>query len=582
MCLCLIFGGLMVAAQPDPPTFLCVTKQDGELTFNWENNHNCSVGDFVETRIYESTIDVGPWTLIHTTGDPNEVTATVPNSNQNVIKYHYMEVECTAGISAPSAILDEILPVSPNITRVSVIAGETEISWDPSPSPEAYAYLIYRENDQGLFELIDTVFIADIENPAAPSTTDIFSKPDQESEEFSITTMDFCGNSGAAQNNTPHSTVYLTADYDSCAMVVNLSWTPYQGWDSIFSHTIYTGPPGFLQELTSLPKDQFSYSYEIQPTDPLPFVVQVSANLDNITSSNSNSVQLDTELEALPLFVFARNVSVIDENQVRLEWDIDTDGIGGDLFISRGREKDDMGIISEIGPLSDPLPNVEVDNAAETLRGAYYYAIVALNDCGTSVSSDTIRTIFLDGQDNFDLTTGLFWNELEIPQANINEYILHRVEGGMLVPIESFLPGESLTYIDDVSGLNPVDGQYCYKVEAKFTIQPIDEFEDEGISLSNTFCLSQTSRIFVPSTFSPNGVNNLFQPIILFPNPDDYAMKVFNRWGEIVYETNDPEAGWDGTVDDQLVQQGVYAYYITMKSTNGNNLERKGTVLLLR
>ena len=585
-CLSFFLGEVVLFAQPDPPTFLCVFPSSNEVVFEWANNHNCG-SDFVKTTIYSSIFLTGdgPFTEFYSTTDPNETSATVVNPDISTPKIYLMTTECVTGVSDSTMFLDADVPKSPNIAKVSVVSTGTEIYWEPSVSPEAYAYLIYRKSNQGLFDLVDTVFIADLADSNSPFFIDNFAIPGMQSEEYAITTMDFCEISGAPGNVTnPHSTIYLTADYDSCALEISLEWTPYIGWDTIKDYTIYKGGIGAEQPLEpNVPNDQFSYTYVVQAGDPMPLVLSVKANnTDDITDSNSNQVQLDTDLEALPAFIFARGVSVTQPNEIQLTWSIDPEGTGGELYVSRGRTLDDMSFISNLGSLKDNLANAEADNAAETDRGPYYYAIVAQNDCGVNISSDTIQSIFLDGQDNFDLTTGLFWNELLLPGADILQYTLNRVEGGNLIPLGTFLPGTPLSYIDDVADLNPVDGQYCYVVEATYNIQAPNSSEYEDFSYSNEFCLSQTSRIFVPNTFSPNGINNLFQPVILFPNFNDYEMKVFNRWGEILFESNDPEAGWDGNVNGNLAQQGVYAYYIRMKSTNGNQLERKGTVLLLR
>lgn len=56
--------------------------------------------------------------------------------------------------------------------------------------------------------------------------------------------------------------------------------------------------------------------------------------------------------------------------------------------------------------------------------------------------------------------------------------------------------------------------------------------------------------IFIPNAFTPNGdgVNDVFFPVggTLATDPDDYEMLIFNRWGNLIFKTEDPNAGWDG------------------------------------
>jgi gliding motility-associated-like protein len=73
---------------------------------------------------------------------------------------------------------------------------------------------------------------------------------------------------------------------------------------------------------------------------------------------------------------------------------------------------------------------------------------------------------------------------------------------------------------------------------------------------------------YVPNSFTPNddGINDIFLPI--FTSGFDaagYELSIFNRWGEIVFETTDYLKGWDGTYAGNEVQNGIYTYRIEFK-----------------
>ncbi|MCO5260294.1 MAG: PKD domain-containing protein [Crocinitomicaceae bacterium] len=73
---------------------------------------------------------------------------------------------------------------------------------------------------------------------------------------------------------------------------------------------------------------------------------------------------------------------------------------------------------------------------------------------------------------------------------------------------------------------------------------------------------------YVPNTFTPDGdqFNNTFFPI--FTSGYDiynYEMLIFDRWGEIVFETHNTEVGWDGTYNGKMVQDGTYTWKIVVK-----------------
>ncbi len=74
---------------------------------------------------------------------------------------------------------------------------------------------------------------------------------------------------------------------------------------------------------------------------------------------------------------------------------------------------------------------------------------------------------------------------------------------------------------------------------------------------------------FVPNTFTPDGdlKNNSFQPIFTSGfDPYNFKMLIFNRWGEILFETNNALIGWDGTYNGSYVQDGVYIWEIEFKA----------------
>jgi gliding motility-associated-like protein len=96
------------------------------------------------------------------------------------------------------------------------------------------------------------------------------------------------------------------------------------------------------------------------------------------------------------------------------------------------------------------------------------------------------------------------------------------------------------------------------------------------------------ANVFIPNTFSPNGdgSNDIFYPrgTGLFSIK---SARIFNRWGEIVYEkndffANDTRAGWDGTYKGRKLTPDVYVYIIEVLCDNNTTLPFKGNVALIK
>ncbi len=127
------------------------------------------------------------------------------------------------------------------------------------------------------------------------------------------------------------------------------------------------------------------------------------------------------------------------------------------------------------------------------------------------------------------------------------------------------LPGQDLTFLASNTGasdtlyshgnLNSLAG--CYAVTA------IDSVGNES-GFSNIICVDNCPKFELPNTFTPNGdgANDLFTPFLPYRFIESIDIKIFNRWGGLVYETNDPEINWDGTSiqSGQPLSEGVYYF----------------------
>jgi gliding motility-associated-like protein len=89
--------------------------------------------------------------------------------------------------------------------------------------------------------------------------------------------------------------------------------------------------------------------------------------------------------------------------------------------------------------------------------------------------------------------------------------------------------------------------------------------------------------IYFPSAFSPNGdhLNDILTVPLLNKNKL-HRLTIYNRWGQIVFSTTDPDNGWNGTMNGLPQPAGVYIYYLEMDGLAGQRFDQKGTVMLIR
>lgn len=93
-------------------------------------------------------------------------------------------------------------------------------------------------------------------------------------------------------------------------------------------------------------------------------------------------------------------------------------------------------------------------------------------------------------------------------------------------------------------------------------------------------------KIFIPSAFTPNndGRNDVFRAIPQCTNIglQWFVMRVYNRWGQLVFTSRDMRAGWDGTYNHQPLDAGVYIYVVDYSYKQDKALSQKGTIMLMR
>jgi gliding motility-associated-like protein len=104
-------------------------------------------------------------------------------------------------------------------------------------------------------------------------------------------------------------------------------------------------------------------------------------------------------------------------------------------------------------------------------------------------------------------------------------------------------------------------------------------------SLVKTIVVLPEILLYVPNTFTPDGDEFNQEWGIQMSGMDVYnfELRLYNRWGELIWESYDPYEMWDGTYKGTLVQQGTYTWTIEAKDPNNDNkFEYSGHVLVLR
>ena len=210
---------------------------------------------------------------------------------------------------------------------------------------------------------------------------------------------------------------------------------------------------------------------------------------------------------------------------------------------------------------------VEASDLSSVLPGPYQLQVRSEDGCiwlDSLLTVENINPFMLDGDTTlFAFQEQPFIINLDLPFGGDFQY--------------QWTPGTGLSCTDCSSPLAIVEG------DTEFTLF----IEETNTGCRGIYKVKIITRppeeVFIPNVFSPNndGVNDLFE---VFPSDSGVQlinMKIFHRWGGLVFESNEIDAKWDGTLNGDPMQNGVYVYVLEIQKSTGKEL-LSGDVILVR
>ena len=142
-------------------------------------------------------------------------------------------------------------------------------------------------------------------------------------------------------------------------------------------------------------------------------------------------------------------------------------------------------------------------------------------------------------------------------------------------------PTPGAMYVMDITGGEPDpvhSGKICYSDAGEYTITRSAKFGFCTQSTTRKVLVTPLDSKKVPTAFSPDndGTNDKFK-LIFQCKPEAFLLRVYSRWGEIVYESIDPNEGWDGTIYGTPCAADVYIWQATV-----DGMKSHGEVTLLK
>lgn len=207
-------------------------------------------------------------------------------------------------------------------------------------------------------------------------------------------------------------------------------------------------------------------------------------------------------------------------------------------------------------------------NSASNLSPGDYTVIVNSGDCSVSL----------------DFSIG------DIPGPDACFDIMFPFGNGMNIPItfENCSENSDNWYwtFGDFGSSNFEDPTHVYNQEGDYVVTLIATNEFGCIdSVAKIVSIIGDTDIFIPNSFTPNddGLNDIFLPVMREVNRTGYSLKIYNRYGQLVFVSYNIEQGWDGKINGIPIEMGsIYSYVINYENLNGRKMMTKGSVSVIK
>lgn len=572
--LILVIGSKTVHSESLNLRRICPNGADNNLY--WTNPiDTCS--QFAFNIIWERKGISGPFIPLDTIFNKNQETylhinATPPLSEPNSCYYIERRDSCGPIYTqySDTLMVDVLPPAISELDSVSVdiISNRVMLGWSKNTSSDFDKYLLY--------VLVNGFFTA-----MTPSETrDTFAidlgttDPEKGSYTYNINTRDSCGKLPAFEKR--HSTIFLSTQNDTCTKTYLLTWSHYIGWNKIKKYYIFKKTNSNPFELIdSVNGNTNTYQSKYAAGNDYTFYVRAIKDSSLLITSSSNKVRFITRLRQDPTSLDINYISSgipVNEN----------------LYLSFNTNKNDevskyeLSILDEgLNLVSTTLLNKSDINTRINLglsdKKKYLIYISAFDVCNTiSFVSDTSTNMVLTGKDNNNIRS-LIWNSYFTWNKGVESYVIYRGSGDngtfTLNPWKTIL---DTNVTDNDINVAMLGEGICYYILAK------EAGNSSNISTSNRICLSTSFSIHVPTAFAPQGINSSFRPEGTLIDYKKSNMKIYNRWGQLVYD-NSINQGWDGKDNNGAnCEQGVYFYFLEIYSTTDEKQIKQGTFTLLR
>ncbi len=487
-------------------------------------------------------------------------------------------IGCDTIFKVSSSILvgDTLSNISPDILSVSVLDDHSVcIKSKSSAEIDFEHYQLYRQDELGKVSLISQHF-----NRFDTLYTDVGVNTLSNIFCYLLIEENICKSKQDLEDIQPHCTVELSAEGDTNKCILN--WNPYVGWNEVESYQIYrsTSEKDSFHFLTYVDGKLHTYTDE--------HIVCSGIHQYRILAieTNGKETSWSDTCQAKPIYVnevprpTIQLSSIWNDNGIEIYWNNDIEFRNPIVDFELERSHKDSTHYKQIQKISASSDYHFVDVQQTHVHSSnYYYRLRSKDACGDySQYSVFTRPILLHAYLNNNYKPTLTWSPYQYWIEGVDYYEVQQLmPHGEFEKVGQTTTGYDTIFVHEDVQLNCLD-VYQYRVVA---IKKSSNYMHDR-SISNTASVEVESKIFTPNAFSPNGdgTNDIFETKGIYIK--SFHMKILNRWGEKIYESDDCMSQWDGTYNGIPVPTGVFAVMIKAVGVDNKQYNIKTDLTLIR
>ncbi|HLP74270.1 MAG TPA: gliding motility-associated C-terminal domain-containing protein [Bacteroidales bacterium] len=462
------------------------------------------------------------------------------------------------------------VPLPPVLTLVSVQpeTGNIDISWNPSPSTNIAAYIVYTYNET----TAGWISVDTIKDPSITNYTYLTSATKYQIVKFVVAAYRLPlapGKDGCpSELSNSLSTIFCSTAFDTCRAKIAVMWNKYQDAPKkVTGYTIFVSEnSGPLIPKYDTPAIADSYSINTFSTDAN-YCYAIRASLDDATFSFSNKTCIVTSFQNPPSWISTDYVRVNENKDIELAWSADPSSEITRYVLEKAGTS-----FSTVASLSASGSMVFYTDRNADLTKINYYRLKAINNCDLAALTSEVSSNILPVIRNSGNQLEIDWNQV-VTGTHSHEYelMINTGSGYRFLASTDTSTAYSAGLADIVFDLTA--GQLCFQVRAGQK-NPVGS---AGESISSEACFSPGETVTVPNLFTPNNdlLNDLFRPVMSF-TPSAYHLVISDRDGKVLFESGDFNESWDGS--DAV--QGVYLWTLRVTAPSGKKISKTGTVAI--